>query len=152
MLRVSRIMLQSTISESLEKSVELASRHSNKLPKGEVVVLKYYLDFSISSTATNPRRYFLFRVKSPHAFLVPSNAAMDHNALEAYHCFQNPKGRRCTALHYMHISHRDKPTGELERSSTDPERGYCISLRVAEFVDEYADILGQHLESIELEG
>ena len=77
---------------------------------------------------------------------------MDHNALEASHYFENEKGRRCPGLHYMPISHRDNPTGELERTSRDPERGYSISLRRAEFVDEYVDIRGQHLESMELEG
>jgi len=52
----------------------------------------------------------------------------------------------------MPVNHRDNATGELKRSSTDPERGYSISLRIADFVDEYADIRGQHLESMELEG
>ena len=52
----------------------------------------------------------------------------------------------------MPVNHRDNATGELESFSRDPERGYSISLRIAEFVDEYANILGRHLESMELEG
>jgi len=52
----------------------------------------------------------------------------------------------------MPTSHQDDRAGEFESSSRDPERGYSISLRIAGFVDEYADIRGQHLESMELEG
>jgi len=83
--------------------------------------------------------------------LVPRNAVIDHNALEASHCFQSPKGGQCIVLHWMSVSHRDNATGELESPSSDPERGYSVSLLVAEPVDECANTPRQDLESLELE-
>ena len=144
------MILSSTISESLGKSVKLASVQGKKLSND---VLEYHSDFWFSSTATNTRRQFFFCVLNPHTFisLVPISVAIEHNTLEASHCFQCPKGGQCIVLHYLPVSHRDNSTGKHESPCRDPERGYSISLRVAELVDECADVLGEHLESVELE-